>query len=161
MNAELLRVIEELPVPSVLVAGDLIADRYVRGAVERVSPEAPIQVLLEEAASQSPGGTGAVARNLARLGARVRIVGVVGEDAEGGELKRALKDGGVDTAGLVRARERSTSVKTRYIASSQHARQQILRVDRETNESLDRGLTSSVAETARARVDHGDLTALL
>ena len=72
-----------LGAPTLLVVGDLILDRYVVGTVERVSPEAPIQVLREEDSYERLGGMGSVARNLARLGARVRLASLVGDDAEG------------------------------------------------------------------------------
>ena len=66
MTGDLLRTIEELPQPRALVVGDLILDRYVAGSVERISPEAPIQVLRLKDEHESPGGMAAVAVNLAR-----------------------------------------------------------------------------------------------
>jgi D-beta-D-heptose 7-phosphate kinase/D-beta-D-heptose 1-phosphate adenosyltransferase len=131
MNLELLRAIEEFPIPEVLVVGDLILDRYVDGAVERISPEAPIQVLKHAADREAPGGMAGVARNLARLGGKVRIVGLIGEDAAGASLRKALREVGISAEGLVTEADRPTTVKTRFVATSQHARQQILRVDRE------------------------------
>ncbi|MHC4223171.1 MAG: bifunctional heptose 7-phosphate kinase/heptose 1-phosphate adenyltransferase, partial [Planctomycetota bacterium] len=131
MTLELLRTIEDLPVPEVLVVGDLILDRYVAGSVDRISPEAPIQVLKHSEDREAPGGMAGVARNLARLGAKVRVVGLIGEDAAGAALHRALREAGIGSQGLVTEPGRPTTVKTRFVATSQHARQQILRVDRE------------------------------
>ncbi|MCZ6573656.1 MAG: D-glycero-beta-D-manno-heptose 1-phosphate adenylyltransferase [Planctomycetota bacterium] len=160
MNTDLLRVIEELPTPDVLVVGDLILDRYVWGAVERLSAEAPIQVLLQNRCTQNPGGMGAVACNLVRLGARVRCAGVVGADAEGEQLLGGLEEAGVDVSGIVTAERRPTSLKTRFVASSQHSRQQILRVDRETDEALDKGLSAAVVEAVRTRLPEADILVL-
>jgi D-beta-D-heptose 7-phosphate kinase/D-beta-D-heptose 1-phosphate adenosyltransferase len=132
VDTDLLRRIGEMAVPTVLVAGDMILDRYVTGRVERLSPEAPIQVLRHEETYENPGGMAAVARNLARLGADVLVCGVIGDDDEGRRLLRALDDAKVDTAGVVAEPGRPTTLKTRFVASGHHARQQILRVDRET-----------------------------
>jgi D-beta-D-heptose 7-phosphate kinase/D-beta-D-heptose 1-phosphate adenosyltransferase len=129
---ELLGIIERLEAPEVLVVGDLILDRYVAGSVERVSPEAPIQVLRHEREWTNPGGMAAVANNLARLGARVRIAGVVGNDPERTALLQTLGPTGIGFEGVVVDPSRPTTVKTRLVA----ARQQLLRVDRETSAPL-------------------------
>ena len=143
MTADLLRAIEELREPQVLVVGDPILDRYVSGTVDRISPEAPIQVLRHEREYESLGGMTAVAANLARLGARVKLAGLLGDDAEAARLRALLREAGIPDDGLVAEAGRPTTVKTRYIAASQHARQQILRVDRET-----RGAGGAEAERA-------------
>jgi D-beta-D-heptose 7-phosphate kinase/D-beta-D-heptose 1-phosphate adenosyltransferase len=148
MAADLLRAIEELPVPDVLVVGDPILDRYVSGTVDRISPEAPIQVLRLDRERESLGGMTAVAANLTRLGARVRLAGVLGEDAEAHRLKGLLAAAGIPADGLVGERGRPTTVKTRFVAASQHAQQQILRVDREASAAAgaeaERGLLAAV-----------------
>lgn len=123
-----------LPVPLgpgrmglVLVVGDLIFDHYVWGDVERVSPEAPVQVLRWERDADRPGGAANVAVNLASLGCSVRLAGVVGEDAEGRRLVRSLRAEGIDTSGVFAVSDRPTSRKMRVIARGQH----VLRIDRE------------------------------
>ncbi len=150
MSGDLLHVIEELPVPDVLVVGDLILDRYVTGGVDRISPEAPIQVLRHHRQYEKPGGMAAVACNLARLGARVRVAGLVGEDEEALSLRGALGAAGIHLDALVAEETRPTTVKTRFVAASQHARQQILRVDREVvappSPSSERALLDGVRE---------------
>ncbi|MEE8106437.1 MAG: D-glycero-beta-D-manno-heptose 1-phosphate adenylyltransferase [Planctomycetota bacterium] len=136
MSLDLLRVIDEMRPPRVLVVGDVILDRYVIGDVSRISPEAPIQVLRQNHAYNNPGGMASVACNLVRLGAEVVLAGVVGDDGAGKELTALLRDRGLDAAGLVVEKSRPTTLKTRYVAASQHARQQILRVDQETDAAL-------------------------
>jgi len=131
MPPDLLRVIESLPEPEVLVVGDAILDRYVTGTVGRISPEAPIPVLRHADEYEKAGGMAAVARNLARLNARVGVAAVVGDDDDGHAIRTRLSDLGVHCAGLVVENGRPTTRKTRFVAASQHAQQQILRVDRE------------------------------
>jgi len=131
MAQDLLKVIESLPEPEVLVVGDAILDRYVTGTVGRISPEAPIPVLAHAHEYDKAGGMAAVARNLARLNARVGVAAVVGDDEDGQAIRTRLADLGVHCAGLIAEAGRPTTRKTRFVAASHHAQQQILRVDRE------------------------------
>ncbi|HUC61858.1 MAG TPA: D-glycero-beta-D-manno-heptose-7-phosphate kinase [Alphaproteobacteria bacterium] len=112
----------------VLCIGDAMLDRYVYGAVERVSPEAPIPVLRIERERVMLGGAGNVVRNLAALGARVGFLSVVGEDEAGREVERLLGAERGVACRLVREAGRETGIKTRFVAGTQ----QLLRADRET-----------------------------
>lgn len=111
-----------------LVVGDLILDRYILGAVSRISPEAPVPVVhvLDERAV--PGGAANVALNIQALGGRVRMAGLVGEDADGAMLRELLVNIGVDTSGVVGRDGLRTTVKTRVVAE----RQQVVRFDKES-----------------------------
>jgi D-beta-D-heptose 7-phosphate kinase/D-beta-D-heptose 1-phosphate adenosyltransferase len=111
----------------VLVLGDLMTDRYLWGRVERISPEAPVPVVSIDRESDSLGGSANVAHNLAALGARVELIGLVGADASGTRLTEALAERGVDTRGVAIDRTRRTTVKTRVIAHQQ----QVVRTDEE------------------------------
>jgi len=111
----------------VLVFGDLMSDRYWWGRVERISPEAPVPVVAIERETHSLGGAANVAHNLAALGGRPRIVGLIGADAAGGTLEGTLRTHGVDTSGLAVDTARRTTVKTRIIAHQQ----QVVRADEE------------------------------
>ncbi|MEP7028053.1 MAG: D-glycero-beta-D-manno-heptose-7-phosphate kinase [Candidatus Eisenbacteria bacterium] len=110
-----------------LVLGDLMADRYLWGRVERISPEAPVPVVSIDRQTYSLGGSANVAHNLASLGAKVELVGLVGADAQGARLTESLAERGVDTRGVVSDRTRRTTVKTRVIAHQQ----QVVRTDEE------------------------------
>src|SRR5918998_2456635 len=77
----------------VLVVGDLVADRFVYGEISRVSREAPVLILRHERTETVPGGAANCAANLASLGARASIVGVVGADAAGGAVNGRLRGG--------------------------------------------------------------------
>ena len=117
---------------SVMVVGDVMLDRYVYGAVERISPEAPIPILRVEREVAMPGGAGNVVRNLTALGTAVAFVSVVGDDQAGSDLT-GLVGGqpGVEPWLLVQG-GRATTVKTRYVSQGQ----QLLRSDREVTEPI-------------------------
>ncbi|TES94621.1 MAG: hypothetical protein E3J94_00285, partial [Desulfobacteraceae bacterium] len=117
---------------NILVVGDLMVDEYLWGDVERISPEAPVQVVSIKNEDYSLGGSGNVVNNIVALGAKVSAVGVIGTGRDGQFLLNKLNELGVDTAGIFQDSDRPTTRKTRIIASNQH----VLRIDRETKESI-------------------------
>ncbi|MEA2779852.1 MAG: D-beta-D-heptose 7-phosphate kinase / D-beta-D-heptose 1-phosphate adenosyltransferase [Rhodospirillaceae bacterium] len=120
--------VERLAHARVLVLGDVMLDRYIYGSVERMSPEAPVPVLRHESLRAMAGGAGNVARNVAALGGKAVLIGLVGDDAAGRELCEMLtREHGIAPR-LVIDPARRTTVKTRFVAG----RQQLLRVDDET-----------------------------
>lgn len=108
----------------VLIAGDLMLDRYWHGGTSRISPEAPVPVVRVDGDEGRPGGAGNVALNVAALGGRVGLVALTGNDEPADQLDRVLGEAGVDTE-LVRAHEFPTITKLRVI--SRH--QQLIRLD--------------------------------
>jgi D-beta-D-heptose 7-phosphate kinase / D-beta-D-heptose 1-phosphate adenosyltransferase len=124
-------VLAALDAPRLVVVGDLMLDRYVTGVVERISPEAPIQVLRAESESERLGGAASVAADVAALGARTVLVGVVGADAAAERLPGLARAMGVELAAVPEAGRRTT-IKTRHLARSHAGAQQVLRVDAET-----------------------------
>ena len=117
-----------------LVVGDLMLDEYLWGKAERISPEAPVQVVDVTREDLRLGGAGNVVNNLVALGCRVAVASVVGGDENGSLLQRTFIGKGVDVAGVITDPQRLTSRKTRVIA----ANQQIVRIDRESREPLGR-----------------------
>ncbi|MFH0911502.1 MAG: D-glycero-beta-D-manno-heptose-7-phosphate kinase [Planctomycetota bacterium] len=115
--------VPELAGRRVLVVGDVMLDHYVWGSVERISPEAPVPVLQVEKESEVPGGAANVARNVAALGGRTVLLGLVGRDARGARLAEHCADEGVDARFVSDARP--TTAKMRCIARNQ----QLLRTD--------------------------------
>lgn len=136
----------------VLVVGDLIFDEFVWGRVNKISPEAPVQVLDWQSSHTAPGGAANVAYNLATLGADVTLVGVVGQDDQGLALKNKLRAMGVDTLGVIADPSRPTTHKVRFIA---HA-QQILRMDREQRQDVERPLAELIGQAIREAIPHVD-----
>ncbi|MBF0331100.1 MAG: D-glycero-beta-D-manno-heptose-7-phosphate kinase [Candidatus Omnitrophica bacterium] len=112
----------------VLVIGDLILDQYIKGSVSRISPEAPVPVVLQEQVFYTPGGAANVANNLSSLGAKVTLVGRVGNDKEGDLLKKTLAERHIRSEGVLTDKRVETILKTRVIAHHQ----QVVRIDRET-----------------------------
>ncbi len=128
----------------VLVLGDVIADEFVYGQVARVSREAPVLILKYDATAMVAGGAGNAANNVASLGGRARLVGLVGADPEGRRLLGSFH-GGVERTHVVRARGYRTPVKTRILAGGVHAaRQQVVRIDRETGWPLDEAVSRAL-----------------
>jgi D-beta-D-heptose 7-phosphate kinase/D-beta-D-heptose 1-phosphate adenosyltransferase len=121
----------------VVVVGDVMLDHFLWGHVKRISPEAPVPVVDFENESFMPGGAANVARNLTDLGASVELFGLVGKDDGARKLRAVLKTDGVDAGGLTAINDRITTRKSRVIAHHQ----QVVRIDRETNASVNERVT--------------------
>ncbi len=138
-------IITRFPKKKILVVGDVMLDEFLWGKVSRISPEAPVPVVEVTKSSFFPGGAANVARNLRALGAPVAILGVVGDDRAGADLRSILDDRGVDTTGLLVDPTRPTTVKTRIVAHHQ----QVVRFDRENCTNLDRAVVDKLTEHYR------------
>ncbi len=137
----------------VMVVGDLILDEFIWGKVSRISPEAPVPVVWVDKESFMPGGASNVANNIASLGAKVELVGVIGNDHRGRILKDELKKGGVGTDGIMQDRSRPTTLKSRVIAH----KQQIVRIDKESVSSVNKKTMSRIAKYIRKRINKVDI----
>ena len=118
--------------PKLLVIGDLMIDHYLWGTCERISPEAPVQVVNVKSESAVLGGAGNVINNLVALGAKVDVISVVGGCEISDELKKLLNNINVNTQYLITQKDRITSKKSRIIASQQ----QVVRYDRESTDEI-------------------------
>ncbi len=136
-----------------LVVGDLMIDEYVWGEVDRISPEAPVQVVSVKNEDSTLGGSGNVVNNLVALGARVSVLGVTGIGEDRKLLLNKLTDLGVDTRGVIPERSRSTTKKTRIIAEHQ----QVLRIDRETKKQVASSTFKSLTNLAEKIIPEVDL----
>jgi D-beta-D-heptose 7-phosphate kinase/D-beta-D-heptose 1-phosphate adenosyltransferase len=135
-----------------LVVGDLMLDRYLWGRVERISPEAPVQVLDVHKETDTLGGAGNVMKNLVSLGGRCSILSVIGEDAAGERVLQLIKHlGGGDNEILV-DNSRRTTQKTRIIAENQ----QILRIDRENREPIAEDVEGRLLLLAEERLEQAN-----
>lgn len=117
---------------AVMVIGDLILDEFIWGKAERISPEAPVPVVWAQSRSYMPGGASNVAHNIASLGAKVFLFGIVGEDKNAEILLDHLRQEQVNCDGVITDSLRPTTVKTRLIAGHQ----QMVRLDWENTDFL-------------------------
>ncbi len=117
--------------PRILVVGDLMVDHYLWGECNRISPEAPVQVINVKKETKRLGGAGNVLHNLKDLGACVGILSAIGDDEAGDDIKKLLKDLGVE-AKLQSVKGRKSSIKSRLMSSHQ----QIVRMDKESCEEI-------------------------
>jgi D-beta-D-heptose 7-phosphate kinase / D-beta-D-heptose 1-phosphate adenosyltransferase len=123
--SSLLAILDRFNGMNIWVVGDLMLDEYVMGAVERISPEAPVPVVRVRDTEHRLGGAANVARQVAALGAKVTLAGVIGEDAAGTDFLRLCEASNIDTRAVIRLSERRTTRKLRVLGHSQ----QLLRLD--------------------------------
>ena len=142
--------------PSVLVVGDLMIDHYLWGACDRISPEAPVPVIDVREESEILGGAGNVINNLQALGAVVSVASVVGEDENGRRLKAMLEEIEVNTEALILQKGRSTTRKSRVIASHQ----QVLRFDSETKEAIEKSTAAELLSRIDSAISDFDIVLL-
>lgn len=155
-RSHLVRYLPQMAGRRILCVGDVMLDRFVRGAVTRVSPEAPIPVVRVEREDAMPGGAGNVAANVAGLGGRAHLVAVTGEDAEAKSLSAGFAAyPGIEPV-LVADPARPTTLKTRYAASGQ----QLLRADREHTAPISGVVEEAVAAAVRAALPDADAVIL-
>lgn len=135
-----------------LVIGDLMLDRYLIGEVERISPEAPVPVVLLKQENERAGGAANVAANLSLLGIRTTMAGIIGDDAEGRALLDMLRELNIDSA-IVTSQQRPTVTKTRILGGHQ----QMMRLDKESRlaftESENNALHEQVSQAIAQKPD--------
>ncbi len=132
-------------------------DRYLTGTVSRISPEAPVPVVLHRNTEDRLGGAANVALNIRALGGIPILCSVVGTDADGEIFKKMLPGQGIDASGLISSVQRLTTVKTRILGNNQ----QMLRIDREDAHELNAEETTALLATTRALLDGGDIRAVI
>lgn len=134
----------------ILVVGDVMLDRYFYGSVERISPEAPVPVVLIHSQKDTLGGAANVVHNLAKLGCKVSVAGVIGNDYHGKLLQEKMQSLNVNTAGLL-VKRKSTTTKTRILGGHQ----QMMRIDFEENEPVDTMAEEEIVNYVRTQIDSG------
>ena len=122
-------IIGQFPSARVLVVGDVMLDRFVVGRVTRISPEAPVPVVLHDHDEVRLGGAANVAHNVAALGGAVTLIGVVGADTDAQALSTTMVEQQLDPSGLITAPDRRTTTKVRVVTTRN---QQVARIDYET-----------------------------
>ena len=142
--------------PKILVVGDLMIDHYLWGSSERISPEAPVQVVNVDSESTVLGGAGNVINNLNALGAVVDVISVIGECETSKELKDLLCDIKIETQYLITQKNRVTSKKSRIIA----AQQQVVRYDRESTSEINNKSQVAILKVFKKIVNNYDVILL-
>ena len=141
---------------NILVIGDLMIDHYLWGSCERISPEAPVQVVDIQKETTVLGGAGNVINNLRALGANVSVSSVIGNDSIGEELLSMLASIDVDCKNIITQNGRKTSKKSRVIASSQ----QVIRYDKESKENIEDISVSKILDSLVGNIQEYDIIIL-
>jgi len=134
----------------ILVVGDIMIDRFIWGKVSRISPEAPVPVVLVEKETFLLGGAANVVNNIHALGGGVSICGVVGDDEMSQKIFQKLNEMGIAAQGVFVGKGRQTTVKTRIIGHHQ----QLVRIDRETTDDLKGPALRTVSEFLKKNMGH-------
>ena len=142
--------------PKILVIGDLMIDHYLWGSCERISPEAPVQVINVGDESMLLGGAGNVINNLNALGAQVDVISVIGSCETSEKLKALLTNIKVSTKYLITQNKRITSKKTRIISSQQ----QVVRYDHESTDEISDESQKSILASFKKLVSNYDTVLL-
>ena len=137
---------------NVLVVGDLMLDTYLWGEINRVSPEAPVPIVEVDKIEHNPGGAANVALNLASLGCKVSLIGLIGKDVEGTILKDLLEQQNIIYTDLMESGSRPTTVKSRIIAHNQ----QVVRADRELNKDLSKSSNNNLIKSVKSIIENVD-----
>lgn len=139
----------------VLVAGDVMLDRYIWGEVERISPEAPVPVVRAEHRGEQPGGAANVAMNIVGLGARASVFGFCGEDSDRLALESCMRRAGVDSA-MVPVIGHPTTTKLRILGG----KQQMLRLDMEKTDGYPPDAYAALLDRLEAKLEKADVLVL-
>jgi len=139
---------------TVLILGDLMLDHFVIGRVDRISPEAPVPVVQFDHESYRLGGAANVAHNVAALGGRVEIAGLVGNDAEGARLVGELREAGIGTGAVLADSGRCTTRKLRVVTTRN---QQVARIDYECDTLAQGALEAELVKKIGESAGHADV----
>ncbi len=140
-----------------MVIGDIIADEFIVGQPERLSREAPVLILRHQGRQILPGGGANAGNNIRSLGGEVRLVGIIGEDHPGHNLKSILEAKKINTEGLIIDKNRPTSLKTRVLAGGdQVVKQQVVRVDHLDTDDINRDLENNLLSYVNQNLDQID-----
>ena len=140
MIEKLRSIVDSIPDKRILVIGDLMIDEYIWGSVSRVSPEAPVPIVVEKKKERRPGGAFNVINNLLTLKTKPFVAGVTGKDSDGEFIKNYLEQNGIDSGGLIETSDRPTTIKKRILGNNQ----QIVRLDSENTKQIDDNATEKI-----------------
>lgn len=144
-----------------MVVGDFMLDEQIYGAAERLSPDAPVPVLIEARKECTPGGAANVALCLWALKAEVLCFGVIGSDREGETLRRSIREAGCDVSGIIQDEDRPTTIKRSMIGLAQHRHpQKMFRVDVESREPVSAMIREKILSMIESKINTVDVVCL-
>ncbi|MEM0994456.1 MAG: bifunctional ADP-heptose synthase [Bacteroidota bacterium] len=142
---------------NVLIVGDVMIDRYLKGKIERISPEAPVPVVNLKSAENRLGGAANVALNVKTLGANPYLCSVIGEDSYGKIFTSLLSEQGISSKSIYDSNARRTTVKTRVMAANQH----VIRLDDEDTNDLTAAEQNDFLHTIKELLDQKEIHVIL
>ena len=151
MKTKLLGLLEKFKGKHILVIGDVMLDKYIWGSVERISPEAPVQIVDVKRENYSPGGAANTANNIFSLSANVHLISLIGNDGAGKILIKELKRRNID-ADIVKGDKKPTIQKTRIMAHNQ----QLLRIDREDRGYIKKDIEDKIIKYVKDNINKAD-----
>jgi len=151
------QILQQLESHQVLIVGDVMLDRYLTGSVSRISPEAPVPVVLHQHTDDRLGGAANVALNIRALGSTPILCSVVGNDADGAIFQQILHTLDISAAGIVLSTARRTTVKTRVLGNNQ----QMLRIDGEDTHDLSPEEEQAFLHRFRTLLDKHNIRAVI
>ncbi len=153
---KLLKIIEQFKDKKILVVGDVMLDKYIWGEVSRISPEAPVQVVNVLKESYAPGGAANVANNIAALGGKTFMVGIVGKDEANKILLDELQKRNINVDGIFENSNKPTIQKVRVVGRGQ----QLLRFDYEKKGYVDGNAESNILSFVEKNIESFDVIAI-
>ncbi|MEK7540624.1 MAG: D-glycero-beta-D-manno-heptose-7-phosphate kinase [Patescibacteria group bacterium] len=148
----LIEIVENFKGKKIGVIGDLMLDHFIWGNVDRISPEAPIPIVLVTKESFMPGGAGNTATNITALGGKVFVVGLAGKDLAGKTLLSEFKKLSINTGGILLHNQKPTTQKIRVVARSQ----QVVRVDKEDSQYINSDIEKKLLEFIGSHIKKWD-----
>ena len=152
MRDRLLQILNKFKGKNILVIGDIMLDKYIFGNVERISPEAPVQVVEVEKESYIPGGAANVANNISALKGNAYMVGIVGKDNEAEVLLKELKKRNINTDAIFADQSKPTTQKVRVMGQ----KQQLLRIDYEKRDYLNKEIEDDILKFIKKQISSTD-----
>ncbi len=149
---ELSNILNNFKQKNILIIGDIMLDKYIFGNVDRISPEAPVQVVEVKKEDYLPGGAANVANNIAALKANAFIVGIVGNDNEASILLNELKKRNINTEGIIIDNNKPTTQKVRILGQ----KQQLLRIDYEKRDYLNKETENNMLDFIKKQISNID-----
>ena len=149
---------QDFPEKKIVIIGDLVADQFLRGTINRVSREAPVFILRHDKTETFAGSAGNAAVNTASLNGNAILVGLIGKDLNGENLKKVLQNSNVNCDFVIESEKIQTTTKVRVLAGQNYApRQQVIRIDYENNAEIDEELIEELKQNVVSATQRADV----